>query len=415
MKILKIIIIGLLIVSCTDKNETNKIKSAKAGLQVEISKAVTDTISNATGAYLNLDKENNIFLNWSEEIDTSKIYVLKYKMFDKKSNQFGKTITVNSSEGMQSHHESMAKIAKTKEGVTYAIFRIITPNSKEIFAGSIFYAISKDNGKSWSKKRKLVNVEGSRSQSFYDVTLLPDGELGLCWLDSRKLEKNKDGSTLYFAKTRGDLGFFDEKSIAGSTCQCCRTDIFVDENNKINIAYRNITEGSIRDMYRVVSADDGITFSDSKRMGIDNWKIDGCPHTGPSFADNSQDLAVAWFTGADSGIGIFFKKLTSEVSIYNEKTLLTSVGSHPQMVALSNGNFYIVYEEFYKLKNKFLSNIVLHVVNSDGTEIKKIISNPNTSNNHAVISKLNGNKLLVAWVNMNNMKSNIVYTIVDCS
>lgn len=415
METLKIIIIGLLIVSCTPKNDTKKIVTSKKEVQLETSKIVTDTLFNAMGAYFYSDKNNNIFLNWSEEIDTSKTNVLKYKMFDKKNNQFGRTITVGTSKGMQAHHESMAKIAKTKDGTTYAIFRILTPNTKNRFAGSIFYSISVDDGKNWSPKRKLVNTEASLSQSFYDVALLPDGELGLCWLDSRKQEKDKDGSTLYFAKTKGDSGFYDEKPIAGSTCQCCRTDLFVDESNEIHIAFRNITEGSIRDMYRVGSIDNGLTFTSPVVMGNDNWKIDGCPHTGPSFANNSKDLAVAWFTGATSGIGIFFKKLSNDVSPYDEKTLISTIGRHPQMIGLPNGNFYIVYEEFYKVDDQSYSHIMLHTMNSDGTELKKKISKPRTINDHAIISKIDNDKLLVAWANKDHKKSKIEYIVIDCS
>ncbi len=141
---------------------------------------------------------------------------------------------VDPSIGMQAHHESMAKVIRNGNGTLYAIYRFKTATPKNKYAGSIFYSISIDNGKTWSEKRKLVEDESSLSQSFFDVALLPDGELGLSWLDNRKVEKDKDGSSLYFAKTEGNLGFVNEKPIAGSTCQCCRTDIFVFENT-INV------------------------------------------------------------------------------------------------------------------------------------------------------------------------------------
>lgn len=408
MKIFKIILISVLIISC-EKKETAKVIVESNNTPT----IITETTYNAMGAYMYSDNKKSIILSWSEAIDTLGTNVLKFKFFNTITSKFGETRTVTPSVGMQAHHESMAKVAMSSEGILYAIFRIEDKNSKRRFAGSIYYSISENKGKKWSPKRKLVKEEGAVSQSFYDVELLPDGELGLCWLDSRKLEKDKDGSTLYFAKSNSNLGFKDEKPIAGSTCQCCRTDIFVETNNTVNVAFRNITEGSIRDMYRVTSQDNGETFSSPVPMGKDNWKIDGCPHTGPSFADNSKELAVTWFTGADSGKGIFFKKLTDEISMYENKILITDVGKHPQMEALPNKNYYIVYEDFYKVGEQVYNNIVLHTIKNDGSETKKVISSYNTKNNHAVLKKINNNSLLVAWVTYKNNKSKIVTTEIN--
>jgi len=408
MKILKILIISVLIISCKQK----KVPTEKI-VRVDSPSIITETPYNAMGAYFSSDSNGNIILSWSEEIDTLKTNILKFKTFNITTNEFGKTVTVTPSVGMQAHDESMAKVAKNSKGVLYAVFRFKSPTPENRFAGSVFYSISDDRGKNWTEKRKLVTEKDAVSQSFYDIALLADGNLGLSWLDSRKLEKDKDGSTLYFAKSSSNLGFINEKPIAGSTCQCCRTDIFVGTNNTLNVAFRNIAEGSIRDMYRTESLDNGETFSSPVPMGKDNWKIDGCPHTGPSLADNSKKLAVTWFTGANSGIGIFFKKLTNEISLYEDKILLTTVGRHPQMVALPNGEYYIVYEDFYKVENQTYNNIVLHTIKSDGTETKKVVSSYNTKNNHAVISKINNNELLVAWAMRDNSNSKIVVAKIN--
>ncbi len=413
--IIKIFLLSFLLTSCTNNVKKSDLKeSIKTQLSIKEPKVLSDTLVNSMGAYFFNDGKDNILLNWTEEIDTSRIFILKYRKFNKKTKQFGETITVLPSKGMQSHHESMAKIAINKDGIMYAVFRVENKNSKRRFAGDIYFSISKDSGKTWSKRKKLVTDKSSKSQSFFDIALLSDGELGISWLDSRKLIKDKDGSALYFAKSSGDQGFIEEKPIAGPTCQCCRTDIFVDSSDRINIAFRNLSDNSIRDMYRVVSEDVGKTFSEPKIMGKDNWKIDGCPHTGPSLADNGKDISVVWFTGADSGTGIFFKNLYDEEPVYEMKKLISNVGSHPQMTALPNGNFFIVYEEFYKVKMTFLSNIVLQIVDARGKEIKrKIISKSNSINDHAVITTIENNALTVAWVNKENKKTKIEYTIVN--
>ena len=102
----------------------------------------------------------------------------------------------------------------------------------------------------------------------------------------------------------------------------------------------------------------GLRYQAWKRNNRGNWKIDGCPHTGPSLADNGKDVSVVWFTGANSGTGIFFKNLSDEVSVFEINKLISNVGSHPQMTALPNGHFLIVYEEFYKIKMTFLKKLI---------------------------------------------------------
>jgi len=83
------------------------------------------------------------------------------------------------------------------------------------------------------------------------------------------------------------------------------------------------------------------------------------------------------------------------------------------MAALPNGDFCVVYEDSYTVKEKVFERIVLHVVKNDGSEIKKIISESNTKNDHAVITITKEGKLLVSWVKREEGKSKILYTVLD--
>ncbi len=408
MKAKLIFLVGLLsIISC------ESILKEKITGKIGVEEVLNDTTFSAMGAYFSPNVKNEIILSWTEEIDTSFTNILKYKIFDTKTKSFGETKEVKSSIGIQSHEESMAKIAKTSNGIMYAVFRYKTPTPKNRFAGSVFYSISSDDGTTWSEKKKLVTAETSQSQSFYDIALLPNGELGMCWLDNRKLIKNKGGSTLYFAHSYGNEGFVNEKPIAGSTCQCCRTDMFISGKNQINVAYRNIMNDSIRDMFVTKSLDNGKSFSKPVRMGKDDWKIFGCPHTGPSLAYNGVDLAVAWYTGAESGRGLFFKNLNDEIGFLKNKNLISPTGLHPQMTALNNGNYYLVYEDFYTENNQTYSDIILNTISADGEQNKISITKKHTFNDHAVISNVDNNYLLLAWVNKVEGKSKIVYKLIN--
>ncbi len=369
---------------------------------------------NGSGPFLFKDVQKNLLLSWTEKIGKN-TFILKYLEFDAKGSRKGKIKTVIPSKGMQSHAESMPKVAKTANGFIYAIFRLKAKVPKSRFGGHIYYTISKDKGKTWSKKKKLVTEKGAKSQSFYDVTLLPDGELGMSWLDSRKLEKNKDGSTLYFAKTQGAKGFIIQKPLAGSTCQCCRTEIYTDTKSVIHIAFRNIIEGSVRDMFKVSSSNNGKTFTVPFRIAIDNWVINGCPHTGPSLADSGKALAAVWFTGAENGYGIFFKKLANKISFYETKQLITLSGRHPQMIASKKGKYKIVFEDAYEIGDEEYNHIILYVVDEKGMITKEKVTKEGTDNDHAVVAETGNGKLLIAWVrtDVKTFITKVVYTVLD--
>ncbi|MDP6922724.1 MAG: sialidase family protein [Lutibacter sp.] len=393
----------LILVAChgTDRSQKKPLGPAKV-------QQLTHTPYSAMGTYISDAKAGERIINWSEEVDTTQTHILKFRILDTNTQVMGEELSVPPSLGMQAHHESMAKIMRDGQGTLYALFRFKREDPYNRHVGSVYYAVSNDDGQTWSPKKKLVEASNSQSQGFYDMALLPDGSLGACWLDSRKKDPQQNGSSLYFAKTNGEAGFVNETLVVSPICQCCRTDMFV-FGNTLNIAFRNIAEGSIRDMYLTQSIDNGAQFSVPSPMGKDYWKIAGCPHTGPSLAHNGNDLAVTWFTGSDTGTGLYFKKLTGEISLYESKKLVNSKGKHPQMTALKNGNYYLVYEEAYEVADQRFNRIILQTFMPDGTEIKKQLSASHGINLYPAISKTADNSLLVAWEHQLADKTEIRY------
>lgn len=414
-----ILLFIIVLISCNKTNNKSIAKPVNYS-QKDTIYNLTESKVNSEGAYLFSNNSKKI-INWTEWYKNSKKNILKFAFFDDLTKTFGKEITVNPSLGLQMHAESMAKIGITNKGIFYAIYRKKSTNPKFRFAGTIYYSISKDNGATWSDGKKLVSDKSSTSQSFFDIALLPDGELGIVWLDSRKpIDKNHKGKTLYFAKTKLDKGFVNEKPIAGSTCECCRTDFFIDKNNTIYIAYRNLIDPKeelfdnngtveIRDMYYVTSVDNGKTFTKSQPISRDNWHINGCPHTGPSLAFDGQKVAAVWFTAANNEEGIYYAYNVN--GKFNTRKQLTSAGHHPQMIALQN-EFYVVYEEYYEQNDKGYDKIVLETINDFSTKNVKEISKKKTTNNHAVITSINNTNILIAWVNTDTRNPKIMYRIL---
>lgn len=409
------LLVAIILSSCNERKTNSKLKSLKVEKEaIQLTKKQV----NSEGVFLFTSEEAQI-ISWTEQGKDKNENYLKCAFFDNTNNRFNKPIIVSPSLGLQLHSESMAKVAITKQGVLYAVFRIKSKNSKSRYGGAIYYATSINRGQSWSEKQKLVLDPTSTSQSFFDIAQLADGELGLSWLDNRKLHKDKPGQTLYFAKTGVSNVFNHETPLEGSVCQCCRTDIEVAENGNIKVAFRNLIspeesgfpttlvdkKTEIRDMYFTSSTDNGMSFSKSEPIYTDNWQVNGCPHTGPSLASNSNESAAVWFTDAESNSGIFFKTNTTK-----NKKIISKTGSHPQMVAV-NGNYFIVYEEYYEVENKGYTKIVLQEWDAKSLLKTAEISTPKTTNDHAVINILNTNQLLISWVNTDTRNSVVQYLV----
>lgn len=417
--ILYIIIIAFVFSSCKEKSSTSELNNIPE--QKKISQ-ITDANVNAEGVFL-FSGEHEIIANWTEHGVKKNENILNFSFYNKETSSFSKPIKVTAAKGLQYHSESMAKVAITKSGILYALFRIKSKKSKSMYGGTLYYTTSTDRGQNWSNKKKLVIDEKSTSQSFYDVAQLPDGELGLIWLDNRKLHKNRKGQTLYFSKTNKSLEFETGRAIEGSVCQCCRTDIDV-VNNSINIAFRNMiepnefgyprflhdSEDEIRDMYCISSKDNGVSFSKSKPISDDNWRVNGCPHTGPSLASTQQLTGALWFTAANNESGLYFNIIGS--NNFNKRTLISKEGKHPQMTAL-NDKFYLTYEEYYEKEGKGYTKIMLQERTDKALIGTKEISAPKTNNHHAVLKAINNNTILLSWANNDVRNSSIQYRLIN--
>lgn len=83
-------------------------------------------------------------------------------------------------------------------------------------------------------------------------------------------DSDKEGSSLYYASTSGRDGFLREKVIDRQLCQCSRTDLYLDGQERLHVAYRGILNDSIRDMMHMVSLDNGKSFSKPECISADN-------------------------------------------------------------------------------------------------------------------------------------------------
>jgi len=400
----------LVIVACQQQKQPKKTSETIAAATLVSEKGLKASCPNLTK-----DANGNAVLSWVQAIDTTGNNLLAYAV-SADGKTFGKPQTIATTKGVQAHDENLPRILFRKNGDIIAMYPVSNPNPKNSYAGLVFYTQSFDSGKTWTQPKQLAeDTINSIDERYFDMVELPDGEVGAIWLDSRK-NSDREGSSLYFASTKGRDGFVGEKVIDTQLCQCCRTDVYVDEKQHLHVAYRGILNDSIRDMVSMVSEDGGKTFSKPERISADNWVIDGCPHTGPAMTSNKQGMHYAWFTmGGGSGI-YYSQKQPGKPFLPRETVSNAQAAKHPQMCTTSNGNLTIVWDEKNSQIGNYNNRIGLQVRSEKGIHLATEFITADTTNAvYPVILPANGKHLLVAYTIRNEKASEIWYKLVMAS
>jgi hypothetical protein len=367
----------------------------------------------ASCPYLTKDHQGNPVLCWVQAQDTAGNFQLMYARSADGGNTFGKAQAIPTSAGVYPHDENLSKLMFKPNGDLLAMFAVQNTNPDNSYAGLVKYTQSFDGGKTWTAARQLAqDAENSIDERYFDIALLPTGEVAAIWLDSRK-NTPKEGSSLYFSHTRGRNGFTYEKVIDQQLCQCCRTDLFVDGNGKLHAAYRAILNDSIRDMMHLVSSDNGQTFAPRERISPDNWAINGCPHTGPTLAWNSNGLHAAWYT-MGGGSGVFYSHKNGENAFApREAVSKLPTAKHPQLTSYGQNQLALVWDEQVPTPGKFNNRIGLQLRDTSGKPIKHTyLTADSTNTTHPVILGLGRNAVLVAYTQKQEKNSEVWYQVV---
>lgn len=348
-----------------------------------------------TCPFLTKDDQGNVALSWVKEINNGTV-IMCYAISTDSGYSFGKPIEISPSIGVYPHGENLPKIIFKPSGEIIAVWGASNPNAMNKYSGLIYYAQSFNKGKSWSKAIPLVTDTTSYDQRYFDFAVLKNGEVGITWLDNRT-KTDKEGMTLYYASTKGKNGFQNEKVIAETCCQCCRTDLFVDSKNNIHIAYRSIINDSIRDMVHTVSTDEGKTFSEPKRISADNWVIDGCPHTGPTMTGNKSGLHFTWYS-AGGIAAVYYCESKDNGKTFSSRQLVRKEARHPQMATFTDETIGTVWEEKIQNDSTFFSKIVLQLKKPSGLLTRQIVTSDNVNADFPVLISNADKTVVVAWV-----------------
>jgi hypothetical protein len=285
---------------------------------------------------------------------------------------FSKPVKVNSEQQkITAHGEVRPKIKLGKNGEIYVVWM---QNLKARFAGYVWFARSVNGGKSFEAPFIVHQDLAEIGHAFEDITVAPNGDITVLWLDSRdlvadkKAGKKRSGSSIYYAVSK-DAGktFKQEKKLADNTCECCRITTTTKTDGTVVAMWRHVFEGNERDhmMAEIPTLD---TKQDvfSRRVTFGHWVIDGCPHHGAALINGGEGkdwwgYHMAYFDGNDAnkkvGPGLFYGRMdgfswtsTSPKKFGNNK----NQAGHPALVAIGE-KVWLVWREISEGKTTVLS------------------------------------------------------------
>lgn len=294
---------------------------------------------------LTTDAAGNPVLSWAEK-EGEKEAAFYFAISTDQGQTFGPKIRVKAPAGLSVHAEGMPKIAVKADGTLVAVFEVPHPTAESRFAGDLLYTMSSDKGQTWTEPKPVhQDVRPGTSHSYSDITRLPNGEIGVVFLDEKL--PGQEGRPVVFAQTMKGKGFGTAVLVDNNACQCCRTNVFVDAKKQIHLTYRDLLpaakkgEPASRDMSTAVSTDGGKTFSKPQVVFADHWQVNACPHAGPVVAQVGNDILATWFSGKENAAGLRLARFGSDKLI---ASVLSNRAKHPQ-VATVGGRLVWVWEE----------------------------------------------------------------------
>ena len=254
-------------------------------------------------------------------------------------------------------------------------------------SSNIVYCVSKDGGSTWTSP---VSVDSDPKQGivrgFFDAVVLPNDEVAVAYLKDVANSTKHEERDLRMVVTKNGA-FQPERVIDPVVCDCCPISMLIDANGALNIVYRDNND-NIRDMAKMISTDNAETFSKSQILHNDEWKINGCPHSGAVATTAGKGALFAWYSGAEKESGIRL--------VNNEgKKLVVLSESSAKNAALAEGsqNQILLWEQNKPESN--LTQIAFKKVNKNN--VSETIWVDGSSNGINSTGLIIDNQLLVAY------------------
>lgn len=163
---------------------------------------------------------------------------------------------------------------------------------------------------------------------------------------ARKNEAFSGNSVYYAISSDNGESFSVNRLLAEHSCECCRVALDVEADGTPVAFWRQIYGRNVRE-FALLRADGQST---PVRVSRDHWEIAACPHHGGAIsidADNTYHLA--WFNNGPERRGLFYAQSADRGKSFSKPLAFgdfDAQAAHPHVLAVGAKQVYLVWKEF---------------------------------------------------------------------
>lgn len=180
----------------------------------------------------------------------------------------------------------------------------LVKTAEETFAYDIRLNVRPGGSGDWRTQLPVHKDSSLTEHGFVSGVPYDQDAFMIAWLDGRNMTSGShhegEGHTgemnLRAASVQYDGTVTNEMVLDEMVCTCCQTSTAMTSNGPV-VVYRDKTGEEIRDI-AITRFIDG-QWTTPKPIHNDGWEIKGCPVNGPMADAQGNNLAVAWYTGAN--------------------------------------------------------------------------------------------------------------------
>lgn len=206
------------------------------------------------------------------------------------------------------------------------------------------------------------------------------------------------GAAIYYAISKDQGRSFEpNRKLSDHSCECCRIAMGVDAYGRVIALWRHVYPTNIRD-HGIAYLDDesNTTRTFPIRATNDEWQVEGCPHHGPDLSVGPDNkIHLTWFTQGIRNKGLMYGRFDLERQVMEHEYALDTRGgsSHPQVMALGG----VVYTAWKRFNGKETELVVSRSSdNGDNWSTPEIMAiTANGSDHPLLVAK--EKKVLLSW------------------
>lgn len=261
-------------------------------------------------------------------------------------------------EAIAADGENHPQLAVGADGALYVSW---ARRFEQRFTGDVRFARA-ENGRDFSAPLTLHQDRSLTGHSFQRMHLAADGRLQLVWIDGRErlaaeaAGRTYEGSALYAThSTDGGRSFVAEYKLADHSCQCCRLALTEDNDGSLLLMWRQVFANSERDHALLRLPRQGAA-EPLQRATFDAWRIDACPHHGPSLAvDGEGRRHATWFSPHGEDGPVFYGRLATN-AVQGQRAVGGPRAAHASVASLGQ-RVVLLWKEFDGEQTQLLAEI----------------------------------------------------------